>query len=519
MALAIRFLPLFITYPLASRSSHLNEFWWRLVLFTIQVSSLAFVCLFIFRFSSIRKQRPFSNCDQVFDNVFGDGFAHKHKKNVFLHIEPYSIGSGCVAQIYKATVNITALEAATGNKYPHLKGCERQEIAVKVSFVDILMIFFMMSYFVIERGVDEEIDMDLSILKSATSLLLKMLPSLEYMQPLSALEQFEIVLRRQVDLRNEAKALKMLPSLEYMQPLSALEQFEIVLRRQVDLRNEAKALKKFSDNFEYKKTGVKFPIVIGCTKNVLVETFEQGIHINRLISEDDVQLFSCNSPLTRRRIALLGARALLKMIFVDNFVHGDLHPGNILVRFNEDNKQLCGVHIAPRNETIFKRGMDFFRNVIGWRTSPLIRFTDSSESSDEPTLIILDTGIVFSETEKNLRNLKALFRAIIDKKGYRAGELLLDYADNNQRCSDPHEFCVQVDQLVAKAMKKRSLKKLNISTLLSELFSLVAAYNVYLDSSFTSVVLSVMVLEGLGRSLDPDIDLFQCARPYLLNMV
>ncbi|VDL68454.1 unnamed protein product [Nippostrongylus brasiliensis] len=51
------------------------------------------------------------------------------------------------------------------------------------------------------------------------------------------------------------------------------------------------------------------------------------------------------------------------------------------------------------------------------------------------------------------------------------------------------------------------------------MFSLVAAHRVYLDSSFTSVVLSVMVLEGFGRSLDPDLDLFQCARPYLLNMV
>lgn len=60
---------------------------------------------------------------------------------------------------------------------------------------------------------------------------------------------------------------------------------------------------------------------------------------------------------------------------------------------------------------------------------------------------------------------------------------------------------------------------MNISALLSEMFSLVAAHRVYLDSSFTSVVLSVMVLEGFGRSLDPDLDLFQCARPYLLNMV
>lgn len=51
------------------------------------------------------------------------------------------------------------------------------------------------------------------------------------------------------------------------------------------------------------------------------------------------------------------------------------------------------------------------------------------------------------------------------------------------------------------------------------MFSIVAEHQVSLDSSFTTVILSVMVLEGFGRSLDPDLDLFQCARPYLLNVM
>ena len=39
--------------------------------------------------------------------------------------------------------------------------------------------------------------------------------------------------------------------------------------------------------------------------------------------------------LRRRQIADIGIAAFLKMLFVDNFVHGDLHPGNILVRFED----------------------------------------------------------------------------------------------------------------------------------------------------------------------------------------
>ncbi|RCN29810.1 ABC1 family protein [Ancylostoma caninum] len=390
-----------------------------------------------------RKQRHFRDCDAVLDEVFGEGFAKNHKNEVFVQIEPYSIGSGCIAQVYKATVNVPALERATGRRFPQLEGNVEREIAIKI-----------------------------------------------------------------------------MPSLGYLEPLAALAQFEMVLRRQVDLRNEARALQKFSKNFDHKKTGIKFPIVIGYTKNAIIETFEHGMYINRLVAEEnDPQLAARQSPRVRRRIALLGARALLKMIFVDNFVHGDLHPGNILIRFNEDSEQLPGVHAAPPKDRIIERCIEFVRDLIGWRAAPRVRFTDSPELADEPTLIMLDTGIVVSETEKNLRNLKALFRAIVEKQGYKAGELLLTHAENSRNCRDPHEFCLQVDQLVSKAMNKRSLRSLNISALLSEMFSLVAAHRVYLDSSFTSVVLSVMVLEGFGRSLDPDLDLFQCARPYLLNMV
>uniref|UniRef100_A0A7I4YEK7 ABC-1 domain containing protein n=2 Tax=Haemonchus contortus TaxID=6289 RepID=A0A7I4YEK7_HAECO len=487
LALAIRFVPLAITYPLAYRVHSLHELWWAWVLYTIQSSGPTFIKLgqwastrrdifskeFCDRMSILhtktRRQRYFRDCDKVLDEVFGEGFVKNHKDDVFVRIEPYSIGSGCIAQVYKGTVNVDALERAIGKKFPQFNGYVEREVAIKVA----------------ENGVEEQINLDLSILRNATSLV-----------------------------------LKLMPSLSYLEPLSALAQFEMVLRRQVDLRNEARALQRFSENFDHKKTGVKFPTVIGYTKNIIVETFEHGMYINRLVAEDnDPQLATRQSPKVRRRIALLGARALLKMIFVDNFVHGDLHPGNILIRFNEDDQGLPGVHNAPPKETIFEQLLEQIRNWLGWRTTPRVRFTDSPELADEPTLVMLDTGIVVSETEKNLRNLKALFRAILQKQGYKAGELLLSHAENSRNCRDPHEFCLQVDRLVEKAMKERSLRSLNISALLSEMFSLVAAHRVYLDSSFTSVVLSVMVLEGFGRSLDPDLDLFQCARPYLLNMV
>ncbi len=51
---------------------------------------------------------------------------------------------------------------------------------------------------------------------------------------------------------------------------------------------------------------------------------------------------------------------------------------------------------------------------------------------------------------------------------------------------------------------------------MQQVFSLLIKHQVRLESEFSAVVLAVMILEGLGRSLDPELDLIEEARPYLL---
>uniref|UniRef100_A0A1I7TMQ6 ABC1 domain-containing protein n=3 Tax=Caenorhabditis tropicalis TaxID=1561998 RepID=A0A1I7TMQ6_9PELO len=484
IGLFLRFSPLLITYPL-TKIEALENVWWRILLWSVQNSGPTFIKLgqwastrrdifskkFCDRLSVLhiqtKNKRFFRDKKKVLEEVFGKGFMKLHGKHVFLDIEPYSIGSGCIAQVYRGLIDVAEFEKATGKKIPELEGRETQKIAIKVA----------------DKDVDKQIELDLSILRSGAWIM-----------------------------------QQIVPSLWYLDPTGALEQFEMVLRRQVDLSNEAKALKRFSDNFHSKETGIRFPIVLGYTKKAIVETYEEGIYINKLVAEEgQPELTARQSQAVRRRIALMGARALLKMIFVDNFVHGDLHPGNILIRFNDSENNLRGVHKAPKPDSLAKRGIDWFRSLVNWRSVPKIRFTDSPYLEDEPTLVLLDTGIAISETPKNLNNLKSLFRSVVEKRGYEVGRLLLTQSPF-QQCKDPERFCRQVEKLVLKARSEKSLRTLNISALLSEMFTIVADHKVELDSAFTTVILSVMVLEGFGRSLDPDLDLFQCARPYLLNV-
>ncbi|VDD85892.1 unnamed protein product [Enterobius vermicularis] len=462
--LSLHFIPLLITYPLTCYSEKVSELWWKFAIWVLQSSGPTLIKLG--QWASTRRDL-FSKefCDRLsvlhnrvsnvdwkrsrgkIDELFGGS----HWESFIKNISSRPVGSGCIAEVHLREMNVDAFETNTGVKAGECGSRGNVDIAIKVSYY-----------------CNKRIAIDLAILKAAAYVL----------------ESF-------------------IPGFFYVNPLSSLNQFEIVLQRQVDLRNEAKALQRFAKNFDPERTHVKFPKVFCYSKDVIIESFEDGMPVNKLVTGDDKELSHQNSAV-KRRIALLGARTILKMIFVDNFIHGDLHPGNILIRFDGNGKKMGGIHRSP---TKFK-----------WGSRPRIRFTNDTEYEDEPTLVILDTGIAIEETPQNLRNLSAVFVAIVEKRGYDVGKLLIEHAPRSD-CTKPEEFCREVERIVNVARSNSSLRKLNISQLLNELFSIVSSYRVGLETSFTTIILAVLVLEGLGRSLDPDLDLFKCAYPFLVRGV
>jgi hypothetical protein len=96
---------------------------------------------------------------------------------------------------------------------------------------------------------------------------------------------------------------------------------------QLDLRVEAGNLRRFHANFAdggWLGDRIRFPRPIDemCTRDLLVETY---IHGRPVTAYEGCDLS------TRVAISRLGVQAILKMIFLDNFLHMDLHPGNVLV--------------------------------------------------------------------------------------------------------------------------------------------------------------------------------------------
>jgi predicted unusual protein kinase regulating ubiquinone biosynthesis (AarF/ABC1/UbiB family) len=174
-----------------------------------------------------------------------------------------------------------------------------------------------------------------------------------------------------------ATATREMECLKPFQLEHTVQQFGVHMLQQVDLTTEASNLQKFRKCFSLWPT-VTFPTPVQglATEEVLVETFEDGISISNYLMEPAPAAAIDNAikaeeaaaakrsssggnsssisgdegsrnaaaaaheahaavvfvPEENKILAALGIKTLLKMLIDDNFLHADLHPGNILVR-------------------------------------------------------------------------------------------------------------------------------------------------------------------------------------------
>jgi aarF domain-containing kinase len=96
---------------------------------------------------------------------------------------------------------------------------------------------------------------------------------------------------------------------------------------QVDLRLEAHNLWRFNQNFSRDRlVSLPMPLYPWVSQDILMQSFEEGMHISEymLLDKDTVR---------RGAVASIGSHCMLTMMLVHNLIHSDLHPGNILVRW------------------------------------------------------------------------------------------------------------------------------------------------------------------------------------------
>jgi aarF domain-containing kinase len=164
---------------------------------------------------------------------------------------------------------------------------------------------------------------------------------------------------------------------------------------------------------------------------------------------------------------------LISILSVNLKVHADLHPGNILVRLDE-------------------------------------------ESPHEPIIIFIDVGLTSTLNRKDKKNFYDLFRAIANYDGQEAATLMIERAPNADEIDEQSKigFRKEMSVLIEKVLKT-PLKQIEVGLVLRNVLDLGKKYHIKMESNFTTLALGTIIIEGIGRQLDPDLDFVNAAKPYL----
>lgn len=277
-------------------------------------------------------------------------------------------------------------------------------------------------------------------------------------------------------MRRAAQLLAALPVVGTPQVKESVMQFGAPLREQLDLVTEAAHLDAFSRNFRH-WSGVSFPQPADAplvSSEVLVETFEEGELISKYVGTE----WKYN-----RKLADLGMHCYLKMLLKDNFIHADLHPGNILVRLEE-----------PVPGGLASR--------LGGLLGVELKL---------PRLVLLDVGMIARLSSEDQHNLVGFFKGLTSMDGAELADSIMTFAE--ERPSNPSAFRQDMASLFASLDPE--LLRTNTPDVIAAMMDTIRQHQVHLKGVVSTVVITTMVLEGWSTKLNPDIRIMDTLRDIL----
>lgn len=411
--------------------------------------------------------------------IIRKAFGNRKFEDIFEEFDEKPLGVGAIAQVYKATLKSDLLP----NRAQSTQKSRRTLTPLVVQTMPELMPSQSVAIKVLHPRVEKTVHRDLRIMKFF------------------------------------ARILNALPTLEWFSFPDEVTQFSEMMRLQLDLRIEANNLSKFQENFKTRSL-VTFPMPYHeyTTRSVLIEEYAHGLPLSHFLE--------IGGGVFNNDLADTGLDAFLHMLIIDNFVHADLHPGNIMVRF-----------FKPENRPFVEQMKEIFSSAapapihddnvtddIVARLKPLRRqrdawLTELQKVSDEgyrPQLIFIDTGLVTELNDVNRTNFLDLFSSVANFDGHKAGSLMVERCRQPQAVINPDIFALKMQHLVLGVKSQTfSLGKIKIADVLNTVLSMVRDHHVRMEGDFINVVLSILLLEGIGRQLNPEMDLFKSAIPFL----
>ena len=243
-----------------------------------------------------------------------------------------------------------------------------------------------------------------------------------------------------------------------LRPTEVVKEFETTILDELDLLREAANASQLRRNFEGSPQ-LYVPLVYWpyCRRNVMVMERIHGIPVNHI-----ERLRTAGIDL--KRLSAQGVEIFFTQVFNHNFFHADMHPGNIFVAAD-------GRYMA------------------------------------------VDFGIMGTLSPEDQHYLAENFLAFFRRDYHRVAELHVEseWVPSGTRV-DEFESAIRT---VCEPIFERPLKDISFGHLLLRLFQTARRFNMEVQPQLVLLQKTLLNIEGLGRQLDPDLDLWQTAKPFL----
>lgn len=249
-----------------------------------------------------------------------------------------------------------------------------------------------------------------------------------------------------------------------LRPIEVVNDYEKIIFDELDLQSEAANTSQLRRNFEGSNV-LYVPRIYWdfSSKDILVMERIHGIPVA------DIEALAAQNT-DFKKLAETGVNIFFTQVFEHNFFHADMHPGNIFV---------------------------------------------SRENPQNPQYIAIDCAIIGSLTaddqEYLAKNLLAIF-----KRDYRKVAELHVACGWVPAHTKIHEF-ESAMRSVCEPIFEKPLKDISFGQLLVQLFRTAGRFDMEVQPSLVLLQKTLLNVEGLGRQLYPELDLWTTALPYLEN--
>jgi ubiquinone biosynthesis protein len=247
-----------------------------------------------------------------------------------------------------------------------------------------------------------------------------------------------------------------------IKPLQVVREFETTILNELDLMREAANASELRRHFDG-SADLYVPFVHWdyCRPKVMVMERISGIPIS------DIERLKAHN-INFESLSRKGVEIFFTQVFRHNYFHADMHPGNIFV---------------------------------------------STKTPDDPQYIAVDFGIMGSLSTSDQRYLAENFVAFFNRDYRRVAELHVDsgWVDRGTRI-DEFEAAIRS---VCEPMFQRPLAEISFGQLLLRLFQTARRFNMEIQPQLLLLEKTFLHIEGIGRQLYPELDLWDTAKPFL----